>query len=284
MKINLILGIAFLSIIIYANIEYLHGITGMTLRDGGTGCICHNFTWSDSVKVWIDGPDSVYRNDTVSYKLFMSGGPAVTGGFNIAAYFGVLDSVDTLTRVSFGELTHSSTNQFVSDTVFWNFIYTAPDSLLIDTLYSVGNSTNGDSIPTNLDEWNFGENFVVSVIDRPVYVESDNSIPDDFVLYQNYPNPFNPSTIIKYQIPYFGFVSLKIYDVLGNEMATLVDEYRSAGNYEVEFNVGTSLDLSLPSGVYFYHLRIKDPVQKNSFGEIKSGQEIIQTKKMVLLR
>lgn len=82
---------------------------------------------------------------------------------------------------------------------------------------------------------------------------SDNSfIPNEFTLSQNYPNPFNPSTIIRYQIPKSGIVRLKIYDVLGKEVATLVDEYKEAGRYEVEFNVGQSNSLS--SGVYIYRL------------------------------
>jgi len=249
MKINLLIICVFLSVIIYAGIDELHGIVGLTKRDGGTGCICHNFFWSDSVNVWIEGPDSVYRNDTVSYKLFMSGGPAVTGGFNVATYFGVLDSVDTLTRISFGELTHTSPNQFVSDTVFWSFSYTAPDSLLNDTLYSVGNSTNGDSIPTDLDQWNFGENFIVNVIDKPVNVERMNLVPEEYILYQNYPNPFNPTTNLKFRMADFGFVSIKVFDLLGREVATLVNEERSAGEYEVEFNA-----TGQASGIYLYKL------------------------------
>jgi hypothetical protein len=271
MKFNFLLIFVFVSIIVYAGIDSLHGIVGLTKRDGSTGCVCHNFFWSDSVNVWIEGPDSVYRNDTVSYKLFMSGGPEVTGGFNVASYFGVLDSVDTLTRVAFGELTHTSPNPFISDTVFWNFSYTAPDSLLIDTLYSVGNSTNGDSIPTDPDQWNFGENFIVNVIDKPVNVERINLVPEEYILYQNYPNPFNPTTKIKFSISDlpdgkagFRFVSLIVYDVLGNEVAILINEEKPAGEYEVEFSAE-----GLKSGIYFYRIQVGD---------------FDQTKKMILLR
>jgi hypothetical protein len=87
--------------------------------------------------------------------------------------------------------------------------------------------------------------------------------PKEFVLYQNYPNPFNPTTTIKFEIPSVEttrrvvFTTLKVYDVLGNEVATLVNEEKQPGVYEVEFgNVGTSRDLSLPSGVYFYELKV----------------------------
>jgi len=94
--------------------------------------------------------------------------------------------------------------------------------------------------------------------------EEQRPRPTEFSLYQNYPNPFNPETEIKYQIPAGGFVTLKVYDLLGREVATLVGEYKPAGVY-----VETLHATSLPSGVYFYRL---------SFG----GN--IQTKKMILLK
>lgn len=197
MKINLLLSAAFLSIIIYANINERDGIIGLTKRDGGLGCLCHNLTFTDSVIVWIEGPDSVFKGDTIQYKLLMTGGPAVAGGFNVASYFGELDSADTLTKVLFGELTHTSPNPFVNDTVSWNFYYTAPDSLLIDTIYSVANSVNLDSIPSDLDQWNFGENFIVYVIDYPTDTDDIFNLPNQFVLEQNYPNPFNPTIKIR---------------------------------------------------------------------------------------
>jgi photosystem II stability/assembly factor-like uncharacterized protein len=89
-------------------------------------------------------------------------------------------------------------------------------------------------------------------------------VPLSFSLSQNYPNPFNPSTIISWQSPVGSWQILKIYDVLGNEVAPLVDEYRPAGNYEVEFNAS-----NLPSGIYFYRIEVGN---------------FIETKKMVLLR
>ncbi len=64
-------------------------------------------------------------------------------------------------------------------------------------------------------------------------------IPTNYVLYQNYPNPFNPSTTIKYSIPKQGNVTLKVFDVLGSEVTTLVNKEQSQGNYEVEFDGST---------------------------------------------
>jgi hypothetical protein len=92
----------------------------------------------------------------------------------------------------------------------------------------------------------------------------DQTQPLTFQLEQNYPNPFNPSTRIKYQIAENDFVSLKVYDVLGNEVATLVNEEQTMGNYSATFNAS-----SLSSGTYFYKL------QTGSF---------VETKKMVLMK
>jgi hypothetical protein len=78
---------------------------------------------------------------------------------------------------------------------------------------------------------------------------TSTEIPNSFSLEQNYPNPFNPSTSIQYSIGSSQFVKLKVFDVLGNEVATLVDEYKPAGAYEIEFNAA-----GLPSGIYFYKL------------------------------
>lgn len=93
---------------------------------------------------------------------------------------------------------------------------------------------------------------------------TEESVPGKYQLYQNYPNPFNPSTIISWQLPSKSHVLLKVYNVLGKEISTLVNEVRPAGKYKIIFDAGT-----LASGVYFYRL-IAD-----SFSE---------TKKMLLIR
>lgn len=109
------------------------------------------------------------------------------------------------------------------------------------------------------------------------FVEDEKQIPAEFSLAQNYPNPFNPSTKIRFAISEFGFTSLKIYDLLGNEIATLVNEEKPAGVYEVEFNSHSGGDRNLTSGVYFYQLKVIGP-------EINSGQGIVQTRKMILAK
>src|SRR5690606_5091234 len=84
-------------------------------------------------------------------------------------------------------------------------------------------------------------------------IEAEINSPTKFSLEQNYPNPFNPSTSIQYAIGNRQFVTLKVYDVLGNEVSTLVNEEKPAGSYDVEFNAS-----NLASGIYYYQLKAGD--------------------------
>ena len=107
------------------------------------------------------------------------------------------------------------------------------------------------------------DNFMNSTL---VNVENNSELElaKEFNLAQNYPNPFNPATKIKYSIPNPGMVKLKVFDIMGREVQTLVNENHSPGNYEVEFNAE-----ALSSGVYFYQLQ--------------SGK-FIETRKMLLIK
>ena len=104
-----------------------------------------------------------------------------------------------------------------------------------------------------------------------------SKLPTECSLSQNYPNPFNPNTSIQYAISSPQFVSIKVYDVLGNEVATLVNEEKLPGEYEVEFNSRGLIHQTLTSGIYFYQLRAGDP-------STSSGQGFVQTKKMILIK
>jgi hypothetical protein len=95
-------------------------------------------------------------------------------------------------------------------------------------------------------------------------VRSEQSMPKEFALYQNYPNPFNPETEVRYQIPEVSFVTLKVFNVLGEEVATLVNELRHAGNHTAKFDAST-----LPSGIYFYRM---------------TAGKFTQTKKLALMK
>jgi hypothetical protein len=105
--------------------------------------------------------------------------------------------------------------------------------------------------------------FTIGIVPAVENIMNEN-IPIEYHLIQNFPNPFNPSTTFKYQIPELSFVTLKIYDVLGNEIEKLVNEVKPAGSYDIEFEA-----TQLPSGIYFYRLQAGD---------------YIETKKMVLMK
>jgi hypothetical protein len=105
--------------------------------------------------------------------------------------------------------------------------------------------------------------------DEIVSVENKELKPSNFTLEQNYPNPFNPSTKIKYSVPQSSNVLIKVFDMLGNEIESLVNEEKPAGTYEIEFDSHTGEARNLPSGIYFYRL------QAGSY---------IETKKMVLMK
>ncbi len=130
-----------------------------------------------------------------------------------------------------------------------------------NTTYDILGGTNGMSV------WRL-PNFVVTGVEG-----NNSSVPNNFSLSQNYPNPFNPSTIISYTIPavktgYIPSVQIKIYDVLGREVAILVNEEKPAGNYKVNFDAS-----KLSSGVYLYRL-----------SAVGNGTNFIQTKKMILIK
>jgi hypothetical protein len=113
------------------------------------------------------------------------------------------------------------------------------------------------SIVFDPGNWILKNNTVVTEVEDVVQ-------PFNYSLEQNYPNPFNPSTTIQYSIPQSGLVTLKVFNVLGKEVATLANGQNDAGNHKVEFDAS-----ALNSGVYFY--------------KIESGS-FVETKKMILLK
>ena len=153
----------------------------------------------------------------------------------------------------------------------WVSFQSVPDSgieVAIDMVVSYDLDLGVTNWDSNIGNYLFINNL------NPVSANLNEGLPEDYMLYQNYPNPFNPTTKIKFTIPQTdsplqggargGLVTLKVYDVLGNEIATLIDEYKPAGIYEVEFN-GSELS----SGIYFYQIRTGD---------------FVQSKKMILIR
>ncbi len=106
----------------------------------------------------------------------------------------------------------------------------------------------------------------------PTGIISNTEVPAKFSLSQNYPNPFNPGTVIKYNLASGNFVSLKVYDILGKEMITLVNERQNAGSYSISFNSS-----NLSSGLYYYRIVAGD-------GSNNSAQGFVDTKKMLLIK
>jgi len=153
--------------------------------------------------------------------------------------------------------TTSSWTQFTVP-IFYNPGSPTPDNTII-TISMVDTSSSGES-------GNIGSMAYVDYLTftGPSAVEQINGLPTDFELSQNYPNPFNPTTNIEYSIPEQSYVELKVYDILGNEVATLVNEEQSAGTYRADF-----IGIDLTSGIYFYTL--------------KAGG-FVETKKMILLK
>ena len=135
----------------------------------------------------------------------------------------------------------------------------------LDTTNTVG------AIGINLNDYVYLAAFYIyRSVNSTTSTENEiGDIPSTFSLSQNYPNPFNPTTTITYQIPQTEFVSLKVYDILGREVATLVNEEKPAGIYEFQFSSHSGEGRNLTSGIYFYQLKTDN---------------YVETKKMILLR
>jgi hypothetical protein len=181
-------------------------------------------------------------------------------------YIGDLETPDSLLNISFS---------------------TTPDSILSDykhktgalTLFVLGSFTGNINLSiTVIDEegGTCSESIELTIVTEPNGIEKIDGMPTEFVLYQNYPNPFNPTTIIRYGIPlnsgnsYAQQVSLKVYDILGREVASLVNMEQSPGYYEKSWNASR-----LSSGIYIYVLAIDNAGDGDGFRAIK---------KMILLR
>ncbi len=160
-----------------------------------------------------------------------------------------------------------------------NWLFQVPDTNINIGRYLYTKFTgklNGwaySTIPTGIHTTSGGD---------PVFYTSVHQIslevPKHFGLFQNYPNPFNPVTKIRYQIAKSSYVSLKVYNILGENIAALVNQKQSAGTYEVDFSASGG-GLNLSSGVYFYKIEITtDP--RSGIGK----EEYTETKKMILVK
>jgi hypothetical protein len=159
------------------------------------------------------------------------------------------------------DLLYGQQNILSIDTTFRDpsaFRWLVPTNLTVDSSYKIIITSINDPLIKDTSDASFS-------IVPPSDVEIVNSdIPEDYSISQNYPNPFNPSTEIEFNLPESGLITLKVFDILGKEITTLVNEQMQAGNYKLTFDAS-----NLPSGIYFYSLHAND---------------FVSTKKMVLLK
>jgi hypothetical protein len=257
-KIFIALSVLLLVTLTYETIlSFSTGIGGRTRKNSygepEFGCSCHNVDSLNSVKVRIYGPSTVAPGFVYTYMVTMKGGPAVAGGLDFNCWYGSVDTVGGQQTQNFGfDITHTQPKQFAgSDSVSWLVKYIAKDTntIIYDTLYAASNSVNFNGIADSLDRWNWAPNFVVKIDPATIGIENGGSIASLFSLAQNYPNPFNPETNIRFNLSTAGFVSLKIYNSLGKEIAVLVNSELREGDYSMQWNAS-----NYPSGIYFYRL------------------------------
>ena len=233
---------------------YPGGVSGYTK----TGCSCHSTSATTAVIVTIAGPSTLAVGATGTYTVTIANSGTIHVGVDISASAGTLaPAADALLQVMSSELTHKANHTATGSYVF-NFKYTAPATATTATLYAAGAGTSSSK-----PGWNFSPNFNVTVT-AATAVDNKPEIAKQFQLMQNYPNPFNPSTTINYEIPQNSFVTLKVYDVSGKEVKTLVNQSQNSGQYKVQFNAG-----DLVSGVYVYRL---------TAGNLVSTRKLILTK------
>lgn len=191
----------------------------------------------------------------------------------------VVVNYDFPTPVSSSEFTNYTEYQWVLDYPGVNGtydLYIQPDDTVV-VEYKIATSTVGtydlplhSFIAHNGTTGLFGFSDTVTVqFGVSLDIDDEKVLPQNFSLSQNYPNPFNPSTVIEFSVPYSSFVTLEVYNVLGQSVTTLVQNFYSVGNYWAEWSGQDKNGKSVPSGIYFYKLKTDD---------------INITKKMVLLK
>lgn len=241
----------------YGVLVFAHstGINGAT-RKNGNGCTCHVGSQgqsgpSPSVIVAISGSDTLTVGQTGEYQLSIQGGPAIAAGTNIAASAGILDTalfnVPRLFTFD-GELTHAAPAPFSGNTITFRFRYTAPQTAGTVALFANGNSVNNNGTSFG-DEWNFAPDKQIVIRPSVTALDQGNQAPPIFSLEQNYPNPFNPATNIRFHLTKPASTRLSVYDLLGKEVAHLLEQDLEAGSHQVFFDGSP-----LPSGTYWYRL------------------------------
>ncbi|MGD1045135.1 MAG: Ig-like domain-containing protein [Bacteroidota bacterium] len=227
------------------NTLYTATITTGAKNVAGTA-LTSNYVWSFTTAAAVVTPPTVTSTDPVN---------AATGvalNKQIAATFSTAMDASTITTSTFTLMQGTTSVSGVVSYTGTTATFAPASSLLPNTLYTATITTGaknlaGTALASNY-VWSFTTTAAVNVV--------ENSLaPQAFALSQNYPNPFNPSTRIQYSLEKTGMISLKVYNMLGLEVATLVNGRQEAGSYTVTFNTNTGT-FGLPSGVYFYRLEV----------------------------
>lgn len=210
---------------------------------------------------------SIGNNRTVKLWDFGTGQQLWTGNHNDEVV-SVAFSPDG-TRIASGSGSAESLIK-IWNTTNGNLIWTSPFGQAGQTVSKIIFSPDGNKIFNT----NFQNNSIKCWTKVPTSVDNQQNIPTDFSLSQNYPNPFNPETIISYQLTVNSWITLKVYDTNGREVATLLNEYKQPGTYNCKWKIENG---ELPSGIYFYRLTASN-------SSVGSVQFFSQTKKLLLLK
>ncbi|MCS6989705.1 MAG: T9SS type A sorting domain-containing protein [Chloroherpetonaceae bacterium] len=235
------------------------------------GCFCHSPDGivqgpHNQTTTWISGPSALREGESAVFALYGRKDSLIAGGFNIAAFFGTLDTLSEGMRKEDGELTHRFPKIAQGDTLIWQFRYAAPSASVAtrDTIYASFCAVDTSYDP-NGDYWNYAPKFIVTILPN-VSAPQRAEKPTEFSLSQNYPNPFNPTTTIAYRLPVASDVTLELFDALGRKITTLLNARQDAGEHRYALDASR---LNLSSGVYLYRLR---------------AGRFVETKKMLLLK
>ncbi|MBL7129016.1 MAG: T9SS type A sorting domain-containing protein [Ignavibacteria bacterium] len=259
---------------IIATVNY-RGYVRVFQRSGST----YNLLWQHqeppgSYYNWMYSVDISYNGDFIacgtlnflsssSYDGKVKVFKTASGGTPLWTYTGCGDNVvcvslsksgNILAAASYGALSHTTNDFYLFKTFTGNtpiFTINTPGSLYWCSTSHDGKTvvTSGKAVHARI-MGNGGLLYNISVDTLLTSISNNQSLnPTDYKLSQNYPNPFNPKTVIKYVLPERGYIGLKVFNVMGENIATLVNRTQDKGNYEVTFN-----GESLPSGIYFYRL------------------------------
>jgi peptidoglycan/xylan/chitin deacetylase (PgdA/CDA1 family) len=194
---------------------------------------------SDNREIWVETTANIVRymkqRDNYEYQIISS----TTDEIKI-----------NITDDLYDEIYNYPLSVYVTVPEEWNYVLST-QSNRIDTLTSITTDSGKVVLSKIIPDGGIASFTKLNITG----IEDEQVQPLAFELYQNYPNPFNPLTVIRYQLSVNSYVTLRVYDALGKEIATLVNDYKQAGSYQIEFNVAEVARPEIASGVYFYQLR-----------------------------